>query len=97
MPGAWCCRVQHHAPGIESHGQALAGTLRVPNDARASTAIGPRRCDSRVQCTSHGVELVIPGQLLDYLVAIVLEDHKEPKQIEESLSLIHISEPTRPY
>ena len=57
-------RVRTILPGVEDHRQALAGALRVPDDADPLVALGRRRRDRAVDRLVDGVELVIAGQLL---------------------------------
>ena len=75
--------------GVEHHQQALARALGVPDHADAPVALRPRGVDRAVDRMAHGVELVIAGDLLDQLGAIVLEDYEPPDVVQESPLLEH--------
>lgn len=61
-------------PDEEGHRQALAAALRVPDNADALVPLGRGRLHRTCDGLMHGVELVEPGQLLDDVLAVVLED-----------------------
>src|SRR5690606_32240894 len=69
--------------GEEEHGEALAGTLGVPDDAALTVSRGAGCCNGSGDRFLDGVELMVAGYLLLDLGAFVLEDDERLDQIEE--------------
>ena len=74
---------------VESHEQALARTLGVPDDADASVALGARGGGRALDRMAYGVELVIPSHDLDEAGAGVFEHGEITYQGQESSLLEH--------
>ena len=104
-------RLADDGPGVEGHGQALTGSLGVPDHPDApvaklsagfsarlvpSSLLGDsdfgalqlRRPQGLIHRNLDGVELVIPGHLLDQrAAAVVVEDDEVADQGEEAARL----------
>ena len=77
--------------GEEGHGEALAGALRMPDDATAAVAAGQGRLQRRLDGPPCGVELVVARDLLRDVGAVVLEHDERAEEVEEPALLEHAS------
>ena len=67
-------RVLDDLTGVERHQQALAGALRVPDDAHLAVALRPRRRQRAFHGMAHGMELVVAGENFGESLPGVAED-----------------------
>ena len=74
-------RFLHHAGGKAGHGDALAAALRMPDHATFLTATRARGSNILVDGGAYGVELVIPGDLLNQR-AVILEQNEKAQVVE---------------
>src|ERR1700738_2898997 len=57
--------IKRQPSGVEDHRQTLTRSLRMPHHASAFVSISACRVNCRLDGMTHGVELVISGDLLD--------------------------------
>ena len=79
-------------PGVERHEQALAGALRVPDDADLAVAVRAGGGERAVDGLPDGVELVIAGENLGEAAAGVAEDDEVLDEVEEAALVEHALE-----
>lgn len=78
-------RLEHQLPGEEHHGEALARALGVPHHPAPAVPALARGLQRGPHRLLHRVELVVGGQLLLHLLAVVLVDDEVADQLEQPL------------
>ena len=54
----------------------------MPNDADAAIAFRMRGADRRIDRRSHGMKLVVAGDLLDHRITVGFKHHEVPQKFE---------------
>ncbi|MDT4816766.1 hypothetical protein FQZ97_498230 [compost metagenome] len=81
-------RFLHHPGGEAGHGDALARALGMPDHPALVRAARARGADHLLDRRTHGMELVIAGNLL-HQPAVILEQHEVAQVIQQHRRLQH--------
>ena len=76
-------RMDDYLACIEGHGEALAASLGMPDHTCLAVSTGRGGLYGALHCFVDSMVLVVGGHLLDYLIAISLEDYEVLYEIEE--------------
>lgn len=86
------CGVVDDSTRVERHGQTLARSLRVPDDAHLAIAARSRGANRLGDGLADRSDLVVARQLLHHAVASILEDDEALDQVEKATLLEHPGE-----